>query len=241
MHKKLITASLALVALAAFALPAAAQATNTPVITHPTGTILAGTPTIKGTNIGDTLMTNTTGNVEVRCTAATMTGTLTKNETGNVQGNISSAVFTGTGTGGACKGFSGFLNVTVDPLNMGTGAGQGWCLKSTSAMATDEFQVLGGKCSEAAKKIEFRYTIGAGTCTYRSTTTTAIKGELTTDTTGDAILTTPRSTSNATTDAGFEKIDDTTFGNVCSASGALDMQFTLETDAATAEPVYISS
>src|ERR1044072_2672059 len=40
MHKKIITACLALVALAAFALPATASAATDPQITHPTGTLL---------------------------------------------------------------------------------------------------------------------------------------------------------------------------------------------------------
>src|SRR3954452_9076608 len=44
MSKKLITALLALVAFAAFALPAVASAANKPVITHPTGTAMAVHP-----------------------------------------------------------------------------------------------------------------------------------------------------------------------------------------------------
>jgi hypothetical protein len=248
MHKKLITASLALVALAAFALPAAAQAATNATLTHPTGTAFSLTgktcttitgACVKATNVGNTLMTNTTGGIEFTCTGATMTGILKNNTTGNVQGDIHLAEFSGTGSGGACTGFFG-LDFPVDPLNMGTGAGQGWCVKATSAMGTDEFQVFGGHCSEPAKKIEFRRTLGSGQCTYRSTFTTAFRGEYRTHSTGDAILTTPRAGSSATADAGFEKISDTTFGNVCISSTGLDMSFTLETDTATAEPFYIS-
>src|SRR4051794_21243602 len=117
MHKKLITACLALFALAAFALPAAAQAVNHPLITHPTGTKLATGVKITATNVGETLLVNTTtGAQELACTTASMTGELIKNETGNIQGNITAASFTGTGSGGACTG--SFLNPTIEPTGL---------------------------------------------------------------------------------------------------------------------------
>jgi len=235
MHKKLITACLAVFALAAIALPAVAQATNSPVITHPTGTVLKTGTTLLGTNIGETFMRNTTtGEVSLRCNVATMTGTLVKNETGNVQGEISSAHFTGTGESGKC---TGFINPTVDPL------GLPWCLKSNSAMTTDEFQVQGGKCSEAAKKLEFTLTTGIGKCRYQATKTT-LKGTYSTHP-SDAVMTIPRSgltLHEKNTETGFTKVEDTIPFNPCPSSSYLEMSFTLETDnPLNAEPLYISS
>jgi hypothetical protein len=240
MHKKLITACLALVALAAFALPAMAQAANKATLTQPTGTAMTAGTKITGTNIGNSLILSTSGSTQLTCTIATMTGELTKNETGNVQGNISAAAFTGAGPGNRC---TGFVNLAVDPLGLGTGAGQGWCLKSNGTIeeTTDEFQVFGGKCSETTKKIKFLWTAETGgECEYESTTTTAFKGTYTTDTTGDAILTTPRSGHTATEDAGFTKIRDTTPFGLCPSSIGTSLKFTLEKDEATSTPIFIS-
>lgn len=240
MHKKLITACLALVALAAFALPAAAQAANSPVLTHPTGTILGTTTKITATNVTSSTMNPTAGgSAQLTCTNVKMTGEVTTNTTGNVQGTITAAEFNNGSSTSPC---TGFFNATVDPLGLGTGAGQGWCLKSTSAMGEDEFQVLGGKCSEAAKKIKFVLTNSAGECEYESTGTTAAKGNYTTDTTGDAILSVPRSGHTPTEDAGFTKIRDTTLFALCPSSSGLQMSLTLETDTnASNDPMYISS
>jgi hypothetical protein len=223
MHKKLITACLAVVALAAFALPAVSQAANNPLLTSPTGTAYSSTGKITGTNIGNTLLQSTAGATELTCTSAVLTGTLTANASGNVQGNVETATFTGTGGSGGC---TGFLTFTIDPGTLP------WCLKSTSAMAEDEFQVLGGKCSEAAKKIEFTITGAGGKCRYQATTT-AIKGKFTTHTSpenSDAVLHIPRSAATANTDAGFTKVEDTIIFNPCPHTSQLKMSFTLETD-----------
>jgi hypothetical protein len=234
MHKKLTTACVALVALAAFVLPAAAQATNKPLITHPTGTTLATGSLITGTNVGNTLLVTTGGETKLTCTTATMTGKLTSNTTGNVQGNITAATFTGGGSGGAC---TGIFNAVVVP------EGLPWCLKSNSEMENDEFQVSGGECGGTASKIKFTLKVfGSETqkCVYESTTTTAVKGTYTTHSTGDAVLTTPRAGGTLSGDSGFNKISDTTPFELCPKSSALKMTFTLETDEATAKPLYIS-
>jgi hypothetical protein len=234
MNKKRITACIALGVLSAIALPAVAQAVNKPLITHPTGKVLAPGVKMKATNVGNTLLVNTAGGTELTCTTAAMTGELTKNETGNVQGNISASSFSGTGASGACTGFA---NAVVDTLSTP------WCLKSTSTMEADEFQVSGGLCSEAAKKITFQLTPTAfpgTTCTYEATFAIGAKGTFTTHSTGDALMTVPRTGHTPTEDAGFTKTHDTTPFELCPKSGALRMTFTLETDTATAEPLYIS-
>jgi hypothetical protein len=235
MHKKLITICLALVALAACVVPATAQATNKPTLTHPTGTVLAVASKFTATNIGESRILNTTGSTQLTCTVASMTGEITKNETGNVQGNITAASYGGTGTGGACTNPSPIGNFSVTAL------GLSWCLKSTSAMATDEFQIQGGKCTEAPRKVKFLWKPSSGECEYESTSTTAFKGTFTTHSTGDAILTYPRTGHTATEDTGFSKIRDTTIFQICPTSIATQMSFTLETDTTTSsDPLYIS-
>jgi len=245
MSKKIIMACMALVALAAFALPASASAANDPQLTHPTGTLLnpttgsctgvGGTICITGTQVGHSSLYSTSGTKELTCSTGTMTGYLLKNSGGTVEGEIHSASFGGTGEQVAgephreCTGvgfFSANTTVTVKSVP--------WCLKSTPLMAEDEFQVSGGKCGAAAAKITFTLLpTGFGECTYQATQT-SIKGTYTTDTTGDAILTVNKTNSNA----GFTKTAGSFF---CPSSGEIEMSFTLETDnAAKAEPLYIS-
>jgi hypothetical protein len=231
MHKKLITACMALVALAAFALPATASAVNDPDITHPTNTLL-GTPTkIKATNVGVTKMLSPGGSVLVECSVATMTGTLTKNDgAGNVEGTIENTTFAGTGTlrEGEKECTGSFGNVTVH-TNIGNGTP--WCLRSTSTMATDKFQVRGGSCSEEARSITFVLTsTTVGTCKYNRTT--AIEGEYTTHPEDAVLHLKPSTLTEFTKEEG---------GFFCPGAGQLEMSFTLETDTTpTADPLYIS-
>ena len=231
--KKAITACLGLLAFAAFIVPATASATNDPQLTHPTGTLLAPEALITATNVGNTLLENTSGGTQLTCTTATMTGKLTKNKASTVEGNISSAHFTGTGAGLTC---TGVFNATVEPI---VSAAAPWCLRSGAGQATDEFVVLGGECEAAApSKIKFNLITGVTKCEYQSTKTTAVRGEYTTHSTGDAVLTTPRAGQAPTNDGGFEEINKKV---LCPDWGALRMSFTLETDTtASADPLYIS-
>ena len=207
MSKKIIMACMALVALAAFALPAAASAANDPQLTHPTGTLLAAGAKITGTQVGPSALYSTSGTKELECSKGTMTGTLIKNTGGTVEGEVTKAEFGGTGAQAAgeplpeCTGLGFFTTNTSVTVNSVP-----WCLKSTPLMAEDEFQVSGGKCGAAATKISFTLLpTGFGECTYTSTQT-AIKGTYTTDTTGDAILKVTKTNTNA----GFSK----TAGNI---------------------------
>jgi hypothetical protein len=234
MQKKLTTACLALVALAAVVLPAAAQATNHPLLTEPTGTALTGTPLIKLTNTTNFLMLTTAGATESTCTTIKMAGKMTSNVTGNVQGNITSAEFKGTGSEGSCTGFINAL-FTLENLP--------WCLKSNESMKTDEFQISGGECGKAPTKIKFTMAVlgsASQKCVYESTSTTAVKGSFTTHAAGDAVLTTPTTGGTLSSDSGFTKVTDDIIFNPCPSSTALKMSLTLETDEATAKPIYIS-
>lgn len=233
MSKKLITACLGVLALAAFALPAAASAANSPVLTHPTGTVLGKGASIDGHNT--TLIVLKSGStVLTECSSATLTGTLTKNESNTVEGNIETATFSGTGPereGDKECTSPGLGNFSVD-TNLGNGTP--WCIRSTSTMAEDEFQVRGGKCTEAARSITFVLTsTTVGTCKYNRTE--ALKGIYTTDTPGiqDAIL---HFTSGTSTE--FKKEEG---GILCPSTGNLEGSFTLETNnPPNTEPLYFS-
>jgi hypothetical protein len=221
MHKKFLTACLALVAFAAMAIgPASASATNAPSLTAPAGTVAAVGSTIVGT-AGETKLLDTNGNAILKCTSAKMSGEVTKNSGGNVEGNITSATFVGSKepiAGEPDKACEGLFNASVTATTP-------WCLRSTTAMATDVFNVRGGKCSEAAKGIVFHLVLGEGTvCTYeRSAATGPITGTFTTKTSPAPL------TVNATAaGSGFTK---TAGSFLCPSSGVLQMTFTLENGA----------
>jgi hypothetical protein len=224
MRNRLITACMALAAFAAFAvLPAVASATNDPDLTHPTGTLAKTGIKIEGTNIGETLMTDAQGNTLVSCQTATMTGTLTKNDGSNVEGSIESTSFKNHASTTCTSSSMG--NVTVTTAGFTNSVP--WCLRSTSTMATDEFQVRGNECSKASRPIRFILHGAFGvTCTYQRST--AIPGKFTTHP-SDAILT--------ITKEQFPLLEGSF---LCPPAGYLDMSFTLETDTPTAEPLYIS-
>ena len=230
MHKKLMTACMALVAFAALAvMPAVASATNDPDLTHPTGTPLAPGAKITATNIGETLMTDANTNILTRCTKAVLTGELTKNNGTEVEGSVTSASFTGSGSESRCTATFGDSIITPTVPVAGVAHGLPWCIRSTPAMGTDEVQVRGGKCSEASRDIRFILDVfgGATECEYQRTT--AIPGTYTTEP-SDAIV--------HISEQKFSRIRGSSF--ICPSEGFLDMSFTLETDTPTADPLYFS-
>ncbi len=217
MYKKLFMAFMALTALAAFALPATASATNDPQLTDANGTLIPAKAKIVGTNVGETTFTNTAGEPLVHCTKAVMTGEVHRNSGGIVEGTITTTDFSGTGPVHAdnnlneCTGSFGNAYITVTP---------DLCIRSTPGMATDEFQVTKGNCTTEEKNVEFvigSTTIGA--CEYQATG--PIKGDYTT---GAHDTLTVRHTQEG---SGAKKVGG---GFFCPASGMLKMTFTLETD-----------
>jgi hypothetical protein len=239
MHKKLIAACMALAAFAVFAIgPATASATNNPVVTHPTNTVLAKGAKITGTLLnGSSVLWNTAKTVkQLTCTTATMEGELTKNEGGNVEGSITSAIFGGTGpkaAGEPANECTGVDNASVTPL------GFPWCIRSTTTMVTDEVQISGGGCPGGGKIKFLLLTTTIGECEYESTG--VIKGTFTTDTAAngnsDAIIHVNQPAHDGTGTQGFKKIRG---GIFCPSSGVLEMSFTLETKSANTEPLYFS-
>jgi hypothetical protein len=218
---KLVKACMALAAIAAFAvLPATAMATNSPQLKEGETALATGSK-IVATNVGSTLFTNTTGTTLVDCNNAKLSGTLTKNTVGGVEGEITTFDFSGTGSfsthnnANECTGSFGdaWITVVSNPL----------CVRSTSAMATLEFQVSSGKCGEEGGKVKF--IIGSttvGECEYE--TTGVVKGDYETNTSKMTVRHTQEG-------SGAKKIRGSFF---CPSSGMLKMTFALETEDGTA-------
>jgi hypothetical protein len=249
MSKKLITAALALVALAAFALPASASAANDPDLTCSKGGALCAVgTTIDATNIGTAFFKDGEGkNVLSECSFATIKGTVRENSGTSVRADITTAAF--EGTGGVfngrkeCTGTFGNFTVTTngtDPVgtkidNEDVANGTPYCLESNAEDAEDQFTIRGGTCSEPARAISFIFDVTGSfggsnfECTYSRTP--ALKGTYTTEATGDAILSLAAGENTKFTKTGG--------GILCPGSGTLQMSFTLEKNG-TSEPLYIS-
>lgn len=216
MSKKLITACMALVAFAAFILPATASAANSPHLTSngvlvPKGTSLYGTAT-------DTLFTTTGGSTQVTCLHAKMTGTVVKNESTIVEGEVpkGNALFWGDG---AVSSHNGLEECTGSFGNAFVTVVTALCVRSDTTMAADEVQVNGGACGTGGKA---KFIIGsttAGECEYEATG--AVKGTYTTNSTPVTMTTEDNSTGS-----GSKLIRG---GFLCPTSGALAMTFSLET------------
>jgi len=224
MSKKLITACMALMAFAAFALPAVARAENHPTLVENGVSVEVG-KLITGTNEGNTTFTSTTGNPQLECSTVKLTGKVTRNDSGIVEGTITTKDYSGTGAVNAdnnlneCTGtsfFSGNSFVTV----LGN-----LCIRSTPAMVTDEFQIgtdpAGGNCSETNGKVKFIIgNTNAGECEYESTG--LVKGDFTTSETKSVL--TVRNTQEG---SGSKLIRG---GFLCPSSGQLSMKYIMETD-----------
>jgi len=212
MSKKIIMACMALVAFAAFILPASAMALNDPDLTSGGVLVPKGT-SITGTAV-NTEFTTTAGAKEVICSHAHMTGTVTNNSGTSVEGEIpkGSAIFKGSGPTHADNGQpecttnfgNAFITVTT-----------ALCIKSDGALVTDEFIVTG--CGANVKFIIGSTTVGE--CEYESTG--SVQGDYTTG--GTETKLTTRDTSAG---SGSKLIRG---GFFCPTSGALKMTFTLST------------
>lgn len=247
MSKKLITACLGLVALGALALPAGASASPRLCETTPLPSIechnVAGGSLITGTNVGEAALFS--GETPVlECSKAIFTGVLTSNTGTHIEGDITTATFTGSGTQDPnsvknmpeCTGTSGLPNATVTSNgthpagtkvdNEDVTNGMPYCITANS----DMFTIRGGTCTDQPRTMGFVIDFtGFGTCRYSRAV--AITGTLTTQSTGDAIaILTPGESTE------FSKVE----GILCPAKFRLVMTITLETDEATAKPLYVS-
>jgi hypothetical protein len=229
MRKQLL---LVCMAFAAFAVvPSLASAK--PVLTHPTGTVLATGTKITATNVGNITLSNGLGHVT--CSTAILTGTLTQNNTTNgIKGEITSAKFGGT-TGKTIPGdeepectgtgfYAGGAGVTTVPP---------YCLEATGT--GDTVAVRGGTCAAPTKpkfKLSVTTIFGTVTCNYESTALAGLVGSLVTDESG-------QDAQGTLTEQGFTKAAES--GGECPSEGKLSMTVTLETDVSPATPVYFSS
>ena len=224
MSKKLIAALMALAAFAAFAV-SATSASALPVITHPTGTVLATGTNLLGTNIGETKFTSST--LSTKCPTATLTGPLKKNSTAEgFEGEVTSATFSGTGKESDCTAEGSFFTGSARPTPE-IAEGLPWCPKSGAT--GDTFEIKGGACGTPCAKIKFGLDLtGLVTCTYEKASLT---GTFVTDTSGQDLTGKINEGQAWTLVSGFG----------CPSGPTLDMEFTEETDTTPASPVYISS
>jgi hypothetical protein len=199
----------------------APTALGAPELTYPTGTRLSVGSLFQMTNVGTTRFTDPSGVNLYTCEAVVLTGELVKNNGTEVEANITNAVF---GTP--------FCTSTMGEITMSTGGAKGvpWCFRATAGMAADEFQIRGGKCSEASREISYTLS-GAASCTYGRTE--PLKGTFTTDTgisPTDAVLTLNSQAFARKSGIGF----------LCPTEYRWDLTFTLETDEAVSQPWYFS-
>jgi hypothetical protein len=219
MEKKVLTVLMVLVAVAV----SAASASAAPVITHPTGTVLATGTLLKATNV--TEMKFTSGTLNVNCPSVITKGVLTSNSTaGGFAGESTSITFSGTGTSGDCTASGSFFTGSVKPTPEIAG-GLPWCFKNT---LNDNLEIRGGRCSEAARSIKFGLDVtGLVTCTYERASLTGTFDTHPSDAIGQI---------NAS------QVWTLVSGFGCPSSPSLDIDFTEETDLeGTSSPVYISS
>jgi len=229
MNRKLITVCAALAAFVALAV--SATSAFGVELTEPTGTKLANGVKLLATNVnGNTIMTDLETHKLIECSTATMTGELVSNGSSVITGNITANTFSGTGTSGDCTSTVGSVKVTTS-----IAGGLPYCMKTIAEK--DEVEIRGGNCSEASRSIKFTldFTNPVGTCAYE---VASLRGTFTTDTPAgsnqDAVVT--------LFEAGpFTRYEQSGLVSLaCPEKSTLDMSFTLETDEATAKPIYIS-
>jgi hypothetical protein len=212
----------------AAALAMVPSASAKPVLTQPTGTVLSTGTVLNGINTGETIFT--TGLGDIICTTATLSGKVTKNSTADgFESNIEAVTLAGTGeqaTGEPdkeCTSWTGGASVTPNPATNGLP----WCLKAVEA--SDNLQIRGNSCANAARPIRFSVpftTPFIGTCTYQRTE--PMNGSIRTDLAGEGALA-------SITQQAFTKLEG---GGGCPSSGSLDVTFSLH---AGGSPVYASS
>jgi hypothetical protein len=195
-----------------------------PTLTYPAGTQAATGGKIRAKSIGNVRFTNASEVTLWECTSAEMTGALKTNSGSAIEADIEHASFSGTGTEGSCP-FPSIGN-TFSTFSSATN-GLPWCLRATSGMASDEFQIRGNNCANEARpiRVSFELTV-AVPCRYERKA--AITGTYKTHP-EDAVL--------HFTNAIFLEIEPKAS---CVDETTLDASLTLERDEAGTKPVYVS-
>jgi hypothetical protein len=198
-----------------------------PRLTFPTGTSLATGSKLRATNVESVFLTS--GAIKLTCTTSQWTGTLTKNNGSEIEGNIETASIGGTGTGGSCTTGSENMKWTLSPPSTN---GLPWCFRATSAMASDEFQIRGGKCTEGTKPIRYIWESASESsfeCVYERATGSPISATYTTH---------PEDAKLAISEAEFNLVLPS---GACPPSFSLNSTFTFERDNTPENaPLYIS-
>jgi len=210
---KLVKACIGLAAFVALcAVPAGAFAS--PLLTAPTGTSVPVGANIVGKNVGNTVMTDSSGNALVTCEKAEMTGTVVENSGTSLRGTIETASFTNKAAT-ECSGSIGATTVTTNPATNGLP----WCIEAKSTFSKDEFRVRGNSCASAARPIRFVLDVttflGTIQCTYQRPATEPLTGTYTTH---------PEDARMTISKVKFPLLE----GGACPSEGFLDMTFTLE-------------
>ena len=213
MQKKLIALAVAIVALVA------SSASAAPVLTQPTGTVVAAGTPVLGTNVGEMKMTTALGNVT--CTASTVKGIVLSSSTASgTKGEATDATFVGTGPSSECTSWTGGVTVTTN-----VAGGLPWCFETTSG---DEGKVRGGKCSELSRGIKYVLDFTSiGACEYNRST--AVATTFATDVSGQ----------DTTISMAEQEWTKSAGGALCPSTGKLDATFKLETTAGSS--MYASS
>ncbi len=196
-----------------------------PTVTFPEGTKLATGAKLRGHTVGEITLTDLNGNTLLHCQSGETAGTLTKNSGTEIEMSVESASYTGTGTGKGCtNSFSGDLEWTFNSATNGLP----WCLRATSAMASDEFQIRGNSCAGESRPIRIVTDSLVGTlCAYERKA--AITGTYATHP-EDAILNLK--------DTGL--VEKEPRKAECADETQMEASFTLERDEAGTKPIYIS-
>lgn len=227
MSKKILGICVALVALAAFVIPASASASA--ILRDTVGGVpTALAPGAKIKAISDEHSVFETGGVGVTCDHNWMTAEVHTNDaTNGITGTITGAAFNGPEVNTLCNGGSllGATKVKIPALE----AGGHWCIKNKPGL--DEFEVLPHGCTETGG--EFTFTLeGNLTCSY--VRSAGVSGTFTT--TSDVNSKLPATLTAAKTE--FTK--DAGSGFLCPANGSITtMKFNLFTEDETT-PVEIA-
>jgi len=121
------------------------------------------------TNTGDARFATSLGPID--CTKVVLTGKLRTNSGTEIAQEVETASFTGTGAEERCT--TSFLgNIKVTPKKLP------WCIRATSKMTADTFELKSGACGGTLGTMEFTLdSTTVGECTY---TKAAVTGSFTT-------------------------------------------------------------
>lgn len=180
---------------------------------------------LKGHTVGEITLTDLSGNSLLRCSSGATTGTLQKNNGTEVEVNIESAAYSGTGTEEGCTSSFGATHWTFGSSTNGLP----WCLRATSAMTSDEFQIRGNSCSGESRPIRISADtlVGAPVCSYERKA--PIAGTYKTHP-EDAILSLEHAV----------LLEKEPRSPACADETQMDGSLTLERDEAGTNPMYIS-